>query len=93
MGQDEHDPSARSCSARPTADPAICSKSIGNPGLLGRGFSLRLTAPGHAPLVTQLYVTGDGTLSQPGAPCRHASLKTTPEGVRYQAPDIYLVAQ
>jgi protocatechuate 3,4-dioxygenase beta subunit len=58
-----------------------------------RHFHYRITAPGHAPLVTQLYVTGDGTLSQPGGACRHAPLETTPEGLRYQAPDIYLVAE
>jgi len=57
-----------------------------------RHFHYRITAPGHAPLVTQLYVTGDGMLSQPGAPCRHAPLETTAEGLRYQAPTIYLPA-
>lgn len=58
-----------------------------------RHFHLRITAPGHAPLVTQLYVTGDGLLRQPGGDCRHAQLEATPDGLRYQAPDVFLVAE
>ena len=58
-----------------------------------RHFHYRISAPGHATLVTQLYITGDGTLSQPGGDCRHASLEETTDGLRYQAPDIFLVAR
>ncbi len=56
-----------------------------------RHFHYRITAPAHAPLVTQLYITGDGVLSQPGGDCRHAALETTTEGLLYEAPDIFLV--
>lgn len=55
-----------------------------------RHFHYRITAPGHAALVTQLYVTGDGTLSQPGEPCRHAPIETNAQGLRYHAPDIFV---
>lgn len=58
-----------------------------------RHFHYRITAPDHATLVTQLYITDDGALNQPGAPCRHAPIETTSEGSRYNAPDIYLVAE
>ncbi len=58
-----------------------------------RHFHYRISAPGHATLVTQLYITGDGLLGQAGGDCRHASLETTPEGLGYRAPDIYLVAE
>ncbi|MGI9509551.1 MAG: hypothetical protein ACR2QJ_09415 [Geminicoccaceae bacterium] len=58
-----------------------------------RHFHFRITAPDHAPLVTQLYITGDGTLSQPGGDCRHAALEETADGLRYQAPDMSLVVR
>lgn len=58
-----------------------------------RHFHYRVTADGHATLVTQLYVTGDGVLRQPGGDCRHAPLEATTDGWRYQAPDIFLIAQ
>lgn len=58
-----------------------------------RHFHLRISAPGHATLVTQLYITGDGLLGQPGGDCRHAPLETTPEGLVYRAPDIFLAAE
>lgn len=56
-----------------------------------RHFHLRITAPDHAPLVTQLYITGDGLLRQPGGDCRHAELQTTVDGFLYKAPDLLLV--
>jgi protocatechuate 3,4-dioxygenase beta subunit len=58
-----------------------------------RHFHYRITAPGHAGFVTQLYVTGDGVLRQPGGDCRHAPLEPTADGWRYQAPDIFLIAE
>ena len=58
-----------------------------------RHFHYRITAPDHAPLVTQLYITGDGVLNQPGGDCRHAALQTTTDGTLYEAPDIFLVKQ
>ncbi len=58
-----------------------------------RHFHYRISAPGHATLVTQLYITGDGLLGQPGGDCRHAPLARTQEGLVYQAPDIYLAAE
>ena len=58
-----------------------------------RHFHYRITAPGYAPLVTQLYITGDGVVRQPGGDCRHAPLETTADGMRYQAPDIFLVGR
>ncbi len=58
-----------------------------------RHFHYRISAPGHATLVTQLYITGDGLLRQPGGDCRHAPLETTPEGLVYRAPDILLAAE
>lgn len=56
-----------------------------------RHFHYRITAPDHAPLVTQLYITGDGVLRQPGGDCRHAALQTTTDGFLYEAPDLFLV--
>lgn len=58
-----------------------------------RHFHYRVTAPDHVPLVTQLYITGDGLVRQPGGDCRHASLEITADGVLYQAPDIYLTSK
>lgn len=55
-----------------------------------RHFHYRITAAGHLPLVTQLYITGDGSFRQPGGECRHAPLIKTGEGLQYHAPDIYL---
>lgn len=55
-----------------------------------RHLHYRITAPGHRDLVTQLYMTGDGVLKQPGGNCRHASLEADGEGFRYAAPTIYL---
>ena len=40
-----------------------------------RHFHYRITAPGYEPLVTQLYITGDGVISQPGGDCRHAEIE------------------
>ena len=56
-----------------------------------RHFHYRITAPDYEPLVTQLYITGDGVLRQPGGDCRHADLQTTADGFLYEAPDIFLV--
>jgi len=58
-----------------------------------RHFHYLITAPDHATLVTQLYVTGDGVLRQPGEPCRHASIEETDAGLRYAAPNIYLLPE
>ncbi|MDH3659320.1 MAG: hypothetical protein OEU92_04695 [Alphaproteobacteria bacterium] len=58
-----------------------------------RHFHVRITAEGQAPLVTQLYITGDGVVRQPGGDCRHATLEDTTDGLRYQAPDIFLVGK
>jgi len=58
-----------------------------------RHLHYRITAPGYQPLVTQLYVTGDGTFGQPGGECRHASIDADGEGFRYDAPTIYLQAE
>lgn len=58
-----------------------------------RHFHYRITASDHATLVTQLYVTGDGALRQPGEPCRHASIEETDAGLRYAAPNIYLIPE
>lgn len=58
-----------------------------------RHFHYRIAAPDHATLVTQLYVTGDGALRQPGEPCRHASIEETDAGLRYAAPNIYLLPE
>jgi protocatechuate 3,4-dioxygenase beta subunit len=55
-----------------------------------RHFHYRITAPGHKTLVTQLYITGDGVLRQPGGECRHAAVEQTADGQRYSAPDIYI---
>ncbi|MGI9435374.1 MAG: hypothetical protein ACR2Q4_11190 [Geminicoccaceae bacterium] len=55
-----------------------------------RHFHYRITAPGFQTLVTQVYVTGDGFLSQPGGSCRHAPIVSGGEGLFYQAPTIYL---
>ena len=55
-----------------------------------RHFHYRITAVDHRPLITQLYITGDGFLHQPGDTCRHAPLTETPQGILYAAPDIYL---
>lgn len=55
-----------------------------------RHFHYRITAVDHQPLVTQLYITGDGIVRQPGDKCRHAPLVKTPQELRYHAPDIYL---
>jgi protocatechuate 3,4-dioxygenase beta subunit len=57
-----------------------------------RHFHYRITADGYAPLVTQLYITGDGAISQPGGDCRHAPLTETSDGFSYEAPDIFLSA-
>ena len=56
-----------------------------------RHFHFRITAPDHVPLVTQLYITGDGVLRQPGGDCRHAALQTASDGFLYEAPDLFLV--
>lgn len=56
-----------------------------------RHFHYRITAPDHTPLITQLYITGDGVLRQPGGDCRHAALQTTADGFLYEAPDLFLV--
>lgn len=53
-------------------------------------FHYRITAPGHTALVTQLYITRDGVLRQPGGYCRHAPVEETADGLRYTAPDIYI---
>lgn len=58
-----------------------------------RHFHYRITAPGYQPLVTQLYITGDGTFGQPGGDCRHAAIEADGEGLRYEAPSIYLQAE
>ena len=58
-----------------------------------RHFHYRITAPGYQPLVTQLYITGDGTFGQPGGDCRHAAIEADGEGYRYEAPSIYLQAE
>lgn len=58
-----------------------------------RHFHYRITAPDHAPLVTQLYITGDGLLRQPGGDCRHAALQTNADGFLYEAPDLFLVTR
>lgn len=55
-----------------------------------RHLHYRVTGPGHRTLVTQLYMTGDGTFQQPGGDCRHASLEAVGDGFRYAAPTIYL---
>jgi protocatechuate 3,4-dioxygenase beta subunit len=55
-----------------------------------RHFHYRISAVDHKPLVTQLYITGDGFVSQPGDKCRHAPLEKNAQGLRYEAPDIYL---
>ena len=55
-----------------------------------RHFHYRVTAVDHQPLVTQLYITGDGFIRQPGDKCRHAPLKKNALGFLYGAPDIYL---
>lgn len=55
-----------------------------------RHFHFRLSAVDHKPLVTQLYITGDGSLQQPGGNCRHAPLIKTADGYLYESPDIYL---
>jgi protocatechuate 3,4-dioxygenase beta subunit len=55
-----------------------------------RHFHYRITAPGHQPLVTQLYITGDGVIGQPGGDCRHAPIGVGDAGARYDAPPIYL---
>lgn len=55
-----------------------------------RHFHYRITAAGHQTLVTQLYITGDGHLGQPGEDCRHAPLVKTATESRYVAPDIFL---
>ena len=53
-------------------------------------FHLRVTASDHAPLVTQLYITGDDAGRQPGGDCRHAPLERDAEGIHYHAPDVFL---
>lgn len=58
-----------------------------------RHFHYRITAPDHVPLVTQLYITGDGLVRQPGGDCRHASLETAADGMLYRAPDIFLTSR
>lgn len=55
-----------------------------------RHFHYRITLADHRPLITQLYVTGDGSIQQPGGKCRHAPLQQTVQGLLYDAPDIYL---
>jgi protocatechuate 3,4-dioxygenase beta subunit len=56
-----------------------------------RHFHYRITAPDHVPLVTQLYITGDGILRQPGGDCRHAALQILDNGFLFEAPDLFLV--
>jgi len=58
-----------------------------------RHFHYRITADDYAPLVTQLYITGDGVVRQPGGDCRHAPIVEDADGLRYEAPDIFLSAQ
>ncbi len=63
------------------------------PGAYGfrpRHFHYRISAPGPRTLVTQFYVTGDGFVRQPGAPCRHAPIVGDGEDRRYEAPTVYL---
>ncbi len=55
-----------------------------------RHWHYRITGPGYQTLVTQLYVTGDGTIRQPGGDCRHAALEATDQGFLYAAPTVYL---
>lgn len=55
-----------------------------------RHFHYRVIAVDHLPLITQLYITGDGFVRQPGDKCRHAPLVKSVQGLRYDAPDIYL---
>jgi protocatechuate 3,4-dioxygenase beta subunit len=58
-----------------------------------RHLHYRISAPGHRTLVTQLYITGDGTFRQPGGDCRHAPLEAVDGGYRYGAPTIYLMPE
>ncbi len=58
-----------------------------------RHLHYRITGPGHQTLVTQLYITGDGVVGQPGGDCRHARLEAAAEGFSYAAPTIYLVPE
>ena len=55
-----------------------------------RHFHFRITAVDHAPLITQLYITGDGFVRQPGDKCRHAPLEKPAQVLLYEVPDIYL---
>lgn len=53
-----------------------------------RHFHYRVTAPGHAELVTQHYVREDGKM--PGGPCRSAEIERGEGSVRFESPDIFL---
>lgn len=58
-----------------------------------RHFHYRITAAGHRPLVTQLYISGDDAAGRSFDDCRHARLETTVDGLLYAAPDIFLTAR
>lgn len=55
-----------------------------------RHWHYRISANGFETLVTQLYVTGDGTIQQPGGDCRHASIEPAANGLSYAAPPVFL---
>ncbi len=71
---------------------AATSVVPGDYGFRPRHWHLRLSGPGIRSLVTQLYITGDVSRGrQPGAPDRHAPLVAGADGLRYDAPDLFLV--